>query len=101
MPHLGYWAPDRVVGESVFLPPTLAIESVSEDQSVPALRDKCRAYRERGVPVCWLIDPGKRTAEVFDDGRDAELLPADGALESPHLPGFSLALRDLFGALDE
>lgn len=101
IPDLAYWAPGRAVGDSIFFPPTLAIELVSKDQSVPALRDKCRAYRGRGIDVCWLIDPLKRTAEVFEGDLDAELLPAEAALESPHLPGFSLPLADLFGALDE
>ena len=100
MPDLAYWAPEREIGESIFTPPTLAIELVSADQSVPGLRDKCRAYREHGVEVCWLIDPARRTAEVFEMGRDAEPLRADGVLESPALPEFRLPLPELFAALD-
>lgn len=60
---------------------------------------KCRFYRAHGVDVCWLIDPETRTALVFEGERDGEEPPA-GVLASPLLPGFSLALADLWNALD-
>lgn len=99
LPDLGYWSPERVVGDEIFLPPTLAIELVSKDQSVPELRKKCRAYLEHGVDECWLVDPQRRTVEVFDAERDGVHVPADGALESPRLPGFRMLLAGLFGTL--
>lgn len=40
MPDLAYWVPGRLVGDDIFQPPTLAIELVSADQSVPKLREK-------------------------------------------------------------
>ncbi len=99
MPDHAYWGPERPVGDAVFQPPTLAIELVSEDQSVPDLRKKCRFYRERGIPVVWLIDPRRETVEVFEGDRDGELVSHDGVLESPSLPGFRLDLTDFWAAI--
>ena len=99
MPDHAYWGPHRAVGESIFQPPTLAVELVSEDQSVPDLRKKCRFYREHGIPVVWLIDPQRETVEVFEGAVDGAALPHAGVLESKELPGFSLPLEELWAAI--
>jgi len=100
VPDLSYWAPGRDVAQpdDVYLPPTLAVEVRSEGQSIRTLREKCAEYRSRGVDVCWLIDPMRRSVEVFDEGREGLELPADGTLESEHVPGFSLPISELWAA---
>ena len=102
VPDMSYWAPGRPIEQpnEIFLPPTLAIEVRSEGQSMRELRDKCREYRERGVDVCWLIDPFARTVEVFEGELDGQPLPLGMSLSSPHVPGFELPLRELWAALD-
>jgi Uma2 family endonuclease len=100
VPDIAYWAPGRPQGDSVFFPPTLAIEILSEGQTMDDLRDKCREYRARGADVCWLVDPDRRVVEVFEAARDGERRAADDILESAHLPGFRLLLKDLWAALD-
>jgi Uma2 family endonuclease len=98
---VAYWSPDRRLDEESYAtPPTAAIELTSEDRPREEFAEKCRFYRSHGVDVCWLIDPEARTAEVFEGDRDAEPIPADGALETSFMPGFSLALGDLFAVLD-
>ncbi|MBI2764497.1 MAG: Uma2 family endonuclease [Chloroflexi bacterium] len=101
VPDVIYYAPgrQRLEGDRA-LPPTLAVEVRSKDETMAAQRQKCRDMRENGVDVCWLIDPETRTAEVFDGNADAAPVPAGGKLESPHLPGFSLPLDELFSVLD-
>ncbi len=99
MPDHAYWGPDRPEGDDTFNPPTVAIELVSPDQSVPDLRKKCRFYREGRVPVVWLLDPRRETVEIFEGERDGESVPHDGTLESPALPGFRLRLADLWAAI--
>lgn len=100
VPDLAYWAPGRPVSQpnEVYLPPTLAIEVRSDGQSMATLRDKCREYRSRGIDVCWLIDPVRRTVEVFEDGREGIELVPDGELSSDRMPGFSLAVSELWAA---
>ncbi|MGH2633517.1 MAG: Uma2 family endonuclease, partial [Tepidiformaceae bacterium] len=82
------------------LPPTLAVEVRSPDETMDAQRTKGRFYRAHGVDVAWLIDPESRTVELFDEAHDGQTLPSDSALESSYLPGFSLPLAELFAVLD-
>lgn len=98
LPDTSYWAPGRDDGDDSV--PSLAVEVRSPDQTMAELRRKCRSFRENGVDVCWLIDPQSRTVEVFEGDRDAEVAIGDAALETPVMPGFRLALKDLFAVLD-
>jgi Uma2 family endonuclease len=100
LPDFGYWALGQAVGGGIFTVPTAAVEIVSPDQDLHELRAKCRLYRDRGVLVVWLIHPQGRWVEAFDELHDGTRLPPDGALESRHLPGFSLRIAGLFGVLD-
>ena len=96
LPDLSYWKPGIPRGEEA--PPTLAVEVRSKDQAVAELRRKCEFLRSSGVEACWLIDPVSGSAEVFEgrakSGRRVETLTAQC------LPGFELALSDLFAILD-
>ncbi len=99
---VAYWAPGKPQGDDlVSLPPTLAIEIRSPEQTMRQLRDKCRFYRANDVDACWLIDPEGREVEVFHDEHDGRRVPSGGVLTSSSLPGFSLRLSDLFALLDD
>ena len=100
LPDVAYYAPGRPRGEGIMYPPTLAVEIKSKDQPLRDLRDKCRFYRQHGVDVCWLIDPHRRFAEVFEGEVNGLRLDEDGVLESRAVPGYRLPLRDLFATLD-
>lgn len=101
LPDQAYWAPSKPFkGGRAMQPPTLAIEIRSPDDSMASQRAKCRYYRNHGVDVCWLVDPESRTIEVFEDGRDGDVLGDGAVLTSRHLPGFELSLRQLFAVLD-
>lgn len=80
--------------------PTVAVEVRSPDESMASQRAKCRLYRQSGVPVVWLVDPRTRTVEIFEDDRDGTVLRIGDTLTTPHLPGFSLPLAELFAVLD-
>ncbi len=100
LPDYSYWRlgiPDS--DGDVLLPPTLAIEVRSPDEPMASQREKCRFYRERGVDVCWLIDPVSRSVEVFEDSLDGEPVAHNGTIQSARLPGFSLPLSELFAAV--
>ena len=101
VPDAVCWAPGKPQGDDDrALPPTLAVEIRSPDESRNDQRQKCRNMRANGVDVCWFIDPETRTVERFEGDADADPIPADGPLESAHLPGFSLPLSTLFAVLD-
>ena len=95
LPDYAYWAPGKPFDDgNEMLPPTLAIEVRSPDESMTDQREKCRYYRRYGVDVAWLFDPRTRTVEVFDAEHDGAA--ATGALRSPLLPGFELDAAALF-----
>jgi Uma2 family endonuclease len=98
LPDTAYWAPGVPSGDDTV--PTLAIEVRSPGQSLPSLREKCRAFRRNGVLVCWLFDPATRSVEVFDESADGEQFTGV-ELTTSHLPGFTLDLPALFATLDE
>ena len=102
LPDVAYWraGKPRRDGKEL-LPPTLAIELRSPEETMAEQRAKCRYYRRYGVDIAWLFDPATRTAEVFEGGRDGERLGTEGVLSSPLLPGLQLAVAGLFAVLDE
>ena len=99
LPDTAFWAAGRPAGKDSV--PGVAVEVLSPDDSLTDARAKCRAYVEYGVTTAWLIDPVRRTAEVFGDGHDgAVFTPPDGVLVSSAMPGFALSLAELFSVLD-
>ena len=53
---------------------------------------------QHGCPIVWLVYPEKRIVEVYQHGKDIDLLVAGDTLSGGEvLPGFSLAVEVLFG----
>ena len=99
---IGYWAPGRPhEGTRAALPPTLAIEVVSPDDTLRQQREKCRFYRAHGVPAAWLFDPETRTMEVYEGALDGHVIGSQETFRSAVLPGFELDLADLFAVLNQ
>jgi Uma2 family endonuclease len=83
-------------------PPDLHIEIVSPDRSVRKCREKLVFSRTNGCSLGWLIDPDRKTVQVYRPGRAPERLPDDGVLEGdPVLPGYRLSVKRLFGWLKQ
>ena len=98
LPDYSYWAAERPYEDGRYLsPPTLAIEVRSLGESMASQREKCRWFRDHGVSACWLVDPVSRTIEVFEDGREAEIVRDQ--LASRYVPGFSMSIEDFFHML--
>ena len=51
------------------IPPDLAVEVVSPNDSADALEEKLDDYQKVGVPLVWVIYPEPRTVKVFRQGR--------------------------------
>lgn len=79
----------------------LAVEVLSKSNTKKEMQRKVREYFESGVRLVWLIDSRKRTARVFTSPTDFLPLTADDSLDGGDvLPGFRLALHELFEAAD-
>lgn len=74
--------------------PLLAVEVVSESQTLAELALKAQTYRNAGVEEVWVIDHRSRGVEVWD-ARGRTTLGDTQTLTSPLLLGFGLAVRTL------
>ncbi|HWY86390.1 MAG TPA: Uma2 family endonuclease [Gemmataceae bacterium] len=81
--------------------PDLAVEVLSEANTPEEMERKLREYFLAGVRLVWMIDPRKRTAEVYTaPDAPAATLDETQALDGGKvLPGFTLALAELFARL--
>jgi Uma2 family endonuclease len=83
--------------------PNLAIEVRSESTWRYDVGVKKTRYEQQGLPELWLVDTRAEVVRVFRrsgpgaKGFDVVVeLERDEKLTSPQLPGFSLALSELF-----
>ena len=81
----------------IFLcPPDLAIEVVSESESVLELRQKIQEYLDSGSQAVWAFYPKVRVIAVYDKAGVKELR-GDQILEAPDiLPGFQARVDEFF-----
>jgi Uma2 family endonuclease len=89
-------------GEQYWQPPDLAVEVISPDDPRRDRVVKRREYAQAGIREYWLIDPAAATVEVqvlHGQGyKLARTLKAGDELTSAQLPGFVLAVAELFKA---
>jgi len=81
-------------------PPDLAVEIISPRNPRKELEEKIRRYLIAGTPLCWLIEPGPRTVEIFRDPTGAhagQKLSGNDPISGENvLPGFSVPISEFF-----
>jgi Uma2 family endonuclease len=81
--------------------PDLAVEVLSRSNTPREMARKRREYCEAGTRLVWEVDPAARTVTVFTSPERFTVLDATQTLDGGSvLPGFTLALADLFAELD-
>lgn len=106
--------PETVVGVDVaFLPPKaaasvksttlihripiLAVEILSPSDTYEAIGEKRDLYLAAGVKLVWIIDPAAQTITIFEINQPPRLVNRTQELTAePHLPGFRVAVHELF-----
>jgi Uma2 family endonuclease len=84
------------------LAPDLVVEIASPNDAYTELRDKVDEWLQAGVQVVWVVDPQRRTVEVFQANAPIRVLrEGDTLTGDPVLPDFQLPLSELFAELDE
>ncbi|NNJ25801.1 Uma2 family endonuclease [Alienimonas chondri] len=79
------------------VPPALVVEVLSPGNTPQEMRRKRTVYFAAGVVRVWEIDPETRTATVWRGPEDsASFGEGDAIAGEPVLPGFRLAVSDLF-----
>lgn len=88
--------PTRVRAAYNPLAPDLAVEVLSPTNNAEDMRIKIANYLSAGT-VVWLADPDVPRIEVYVPGQPVKILGMDDVLDGGEvLPGFSVAVRDLF-----
>ncbi len=78
-------------------PPDLAVEVVSPDDRDSRVLAKVQNWLDAGCQVVWLVDPRRQTVQVFQGRSEARVLRLSDTLwGEPLLPGFSLAVAEIF-----
>lgn len=98
IPDIAFTSGNRPVVDkgSVPLMPDLAVEVKSPSDTLKKMREKARYYLSNGTQLVWLVNPETRLIEVYT--ADEEEVLKDGHLLLGHdvLPGFELAVSDIF-----
>lgn len=80
------------------LVPDLAVEVLSESNTAAEMTRKREEYFAAGVRLVWIVDGNARTVKVYTGAETfVELGDGDVLDGGEVLPGFTLALRGLFG----
>ena len=79
------------------IPPDLAVEVVSPNDSADQLEEKLDDYQKVGVPLVWVVNVKSRTVMVYrGDGSVSRLHENDELSGEDVIPGFRCPVRDLF-----
>jgi Uma2 family endonuclease len=78
------------------IPPDLAVEVISPNDTAEQLEEKLDDYDKAGVPLVWVIYPEARKARVFRiDGPPAVLAEDDELSGEDIIPGFRCPLSEI------
>jgi len=79
------------------LAPDLVAEVISPSQGRAEMGAKAKRWLRAGVQLVWIVLPEVRTVEVWRAGRLVRILTLEDELTGEEvLPGFALAVADLF-----
>jgi Uma2 family endonuclease len=77
--------------------PDLAVEIRSPNDRAGALLQKVGEWLDAGTPLVWVIDPIRKSAQVYRADGSVGLVGADGVLDgTPVLPDFRVPLTSLW-----
>jgi Uma2 family endonuclease len=77
--------------------PDLVAEVRSKNESLPEVQRKVEDYLTAGVRVVWVVDTLQRNVTAYRRGRDAAVFgEVDTLTVEDIIPGFRIAVRDLF-----
>ena len=82
------------------IPPDIAIEIVSPEQTVRELQEKCLRYAEVGVSISLIVDDDDETIYAIRPGQPLRVLRGDDRIDLDDvLPGFELTVQALFDSI--
>ncbi|MDQ3696159.1 MAG: Uma2 family endonuclease [Chloroflexota bacterium] len=89
--------PDRDRTRFLRVPPDLAVEVISPGDRTSAVLAKAVMWLGAGSTIVWVVDPVARIVTVIRHETSPRLYTRDDTLDGGEiLPGFTLAVRDIF-----
>jgi len=77
------------------IPPDLAVEVISPNETAYELDEKLGDYQKAGVPLVWVINPNSRTVRIHrGDGSVSYLRENEELSGEDVIPGFRCIVRD-------
>jgi Uma2 family endonuclease len=98
-PDIAFITHDGVVNSSPGFhcgPPDLAIEVMSQWDTVPQVAHKTALWLELGAKSVWNVHPRKRTVEVNHADGSKRLFHEDDELVDDTVPGFRVRVSEIF-----
>ncbi len=78
------------------IPPRVAVEVLSPNDSARYITEKVTDYLENGVEVVWVIDPETKTVTIYSKTGVKKLTEKNTLTGGEVLPGFRCKVADLF-----
>jgi Uma2 family endonuclease len=86
--------------DNVMIPPDVAVEIRSPEQTIASQLRRCRDYVEQGVVVAIMVAPEAKRLWVFRIQQPERELAADDAIDFEDIfPGFKLTPAEIFAVL--
>ncbi len=85
------------------LPPTLAVEIISDGNTAEEMQQKIREYFDSASKLVWLVYPKTKTVAVYDAPTEqpTQILAGSDTLSGGAvLPGFTITLKEVFTISD-
>jgi Uma2 family endonuclease len=82
--------------EACPVPPELAIEIISPDQTFGEMSEKATDYLDAGVSRVWVVDPRARSVTVFYPDRPPKTYTKSTAIADPLLEGLEITPAQIF-----
>ncbi len=98
------WPRDRRIprARSWAVVPELAVEILSLTNTADAVAEKLEEYYKAGVRLVWVVYPGQSKVYAYTSTTEVRVLAPGDVLDGGDvLPGFRLALSDLFDKAGE
>ncbi len=103
-PDVGFISTARLVpqtGKFFPIPPDLAVEVVSPNDTATQIRRKANQYLKAGTRMVIVVYPDDQLVDVYQPSQPIRTYGIDDTLDGGDvLPGFQLSIRELFEALD-
>ncbi len=100
-PDVGFVRTERIPSGGVkgFFqgPPDIAVEVVSPNDRASEVMAKAQDWLQAGCLLVWVVDPETRTVSVYRSRSEIAVLnDADALTGGDVLPGFSVAVKEIF-----